>query len=329
MARLTISLAGVDYDRTRALFSGEVGVDGCRVIPLAMSPEEAFHRAIRFQEFDVSELSLSSYLIATTRGTSAYAAIPVFPARMFRHSAIYVRSDRGIAAPADLRGKRIGVPEYQMTVALWVRGILADEYGVSPAEIAWRTGGLQEPGRKEKIALTLPPGIDLQPIPADRTLDAMLDAGEIDGLVSAAAPACLATSPKVMRLFPDYPAVEADYYRRTRLFPIMHVVGIRRTLLDQHPWLAVNVYKAYLRAKAVCYEHLAGMGHLFTALPWPVRAFEEARALLGEDYWSYGLDGNLAEIETATRYAHEQGLTPRRLAADELFVPSTLSLARN
>jgi 4,5-dihydroxyphthalate decarboxylase len=264
----------------------------------------------------------------TARGISHYAAIPVFPSRLFRHSSIYVRADRGIERPEDLRGKIVGVPEYQMTAAVWIRGILQDEYGLLPGQIRWRNGGLEEPGRKQKVALELPAEIELRPLPEGETLSQSLDQGKIDALISALAPSCFGRNPMVRRLFPDYRAAEEDYYRRTRIFPIMHVVGIRKSLLEKHPWLAVNTYLAFLEAKRLCYRDMEKIGHLFTTLPWPIDELERARALMGEDFWSYGVQQNAREIETITRYAHEQALTARRLTAEDLFVPSTFDLAK-
>jgi 4,5-dihydroxyphthalate decarboxylase len=205
MSQLTVSLAGVAYDRTRAIFDGRVRIQGCETIPLAMSPEETFHRAFRYQEFDITELSLSNYMNLTSKGRSPYVAIPVFPARQFRHSSIYIRTDRGIDRPQDLTGKLVGVPEYQMTAAVWVRGILQHEYGVRAAALRWRNGGLEQPGRKEKVGFTLPADVELEPIPATETLSQQLDEGKIDALVSALAPACFGRNPLVRRLFPDYP----------------------------------------------------------------------------------------------------------------------------
>jgi 4,5-dihydroxyphthalate decarboxylase len=327
MTKLTVSLAGVDYDRTRALFDGTVQIEGCETIPVAMSPEQAFHRAFRFQEFDITELSLSSYMNALDRGVSHYVAIPVFPSRLFRHSSIYIRTDRGITKPGDLAGKTIGVPDYQMTAAVWIRGILQDEYGVRPAEMKWRSGGLEEPGRAAMSQLSLP-GIDLQAIPVTDTLSSQLATGQIDALISALAPSCFGPDPAITRLFPDYRAAEEAYYKSAGIFPIMHVVGIRRRLIEQHPWLAVNTLVAYMRAKDICMRNMEKIGHLFTTLPWPVEELQRARALMGHDFWSYGVDKNSRELDAITRYAHEQGLTSRKIPMDELFVPSTLNLAK-
>jgi 4,5-dihydroxyphthalate decarboxylase len=328
MAKLTVSVAGVDYDRTRALFDGTVPIAGCETICCAMSPEEAFHRAFRYQEFDITELSLSNTMASVAKGTNAYVAIPVFPSRLFRHSSIYVRGDRGIEHPEDLRGKVIGVPDYSMTAAVWIRGILQDESGVRAADVKWRSGGLEQPGREARVALELPTEIELKAIPAGETLSQHLDNGRIDGLISALAPSCLGRNPSVRRLFPDYRAVEEAYFERTRMFPIMHLVGIRRSLLERHPWLAVNTYVAYLKAKEICYRQLETIGHLFTTLPWPVEELSRARGLMGEDFWSYGVEANRRELAAVSRYAFEQGIIDRQLAVEDLFASSTLSLSK-
>lgn len=328
MARLTLSLSCVDYDRTRAIFEEKVRVAGVDLVPTAMSPEEAFHRAFKFQEFDITELSMSSYMNQVAKDGSPYVGIPAFLSRMFRHSSIYIRTDKGIETPEDLKGKVVGVPEYQMTAALWVRGMLADEYGVQPADMSWRDGGLEEGGKIPNVNLSLPDGVHLETIPADRTLSDMLDRGEIDALMTARAPSCFGRNEKVERLFRDYRAAEEAYYRKTGLFPIMHIVGIRRSLVEQHPWLPVNVLNAFVEAKAICYANLAKVGHLFTTLPWPVDEFEAAKALMGDDYWPYGVHANAEVIEAMCRYSFEQGLTARRLNAADLFAPSTFELAK-
>ncbi len=328
MSKLTISLAGVDYDRTRALFNGRVPVAGCEVIGTPMSPEEAFHRAFKFQEFDVTELSMSSYMSQVSREGSPYIGIPAFVSRMFRHSSIYIRTDRGIEKPADLKGKIVGVPEYQMTAAMWIRGILEDEYGVKPADMRWRSGGLEEAGRTQNVSLHLPEDVELEIIPTDETLNQQLDEGRMDAMISARAPSCLHTNAAVGRLFPNYRADEEDYFRKTGMFPIMHIVGIRRSIVEQHPWLPVNLFAAYLEAKALCYRQLGQVGHLFTTLPWPVDEFARARELMGPDFWRYGVAENAKEIEAMTRYSFEQGLTARKLTAGDLFAPSTFELQK-
>ncbi|MDX2142048.1 MAG: ABC transporter substrate-binding protein [Rhodospirillaceae bacterium] len=328
MGRLTISLAGVEYDRTRALFNGAVTINGCETITLALSPEEAFHRAFRNGDFDVTELSLASHMHLVDRGQNNYVAIPVFPSRLFRHSAIYIRSDRGIDRPQDLRGKIVGVPEYQITAAVWVRGILEDDFGLRPSEIRWRTGGLIDPGRREKTTLALPREVDLQPIAYGQTLNNLFEAGEIDALISVIPPRSLGKNLIIRRLFEDYRAVEEDYFRRTRIFPIMHVIGIRKVLAARHPWLPVNVYNAYLEAKKLCYYNNEKLGHLYTTLPWAVDELERTRSLMGQDFWSYGISTNREELETIGRYMCSQGLTTRQLVPEDIFFASTLELAK-
>ena len=328
MSRVTLSLSCCAYDRTRALFDGRVGIAGCDVVPVAMSPEEAFHRAFRHQEFDVSELSMSSYMVQLAEDRCPYVGIPVFLSRLFRHSSIYIRSDRGIAGPEDLKGKLVGVPEYQMTVALWMRGLLQDEYGVRPSDMRWRCGGLEEAGRGQVVALNLPPEVEVVAIPSGETLSAQLAEGKLDALISARAPSCFGTSPAVARLFPDYRAAEEAYFRRAGIFPIMHLVGIRRSLVERFPWLPVNVHVAFEEAKRLCYVDLQKIGHLFTTLPWAVDELERTRRLMGQDFWPYGVPANAHVLDTMTRYAAEQGLAARRLAVEELFPRSVTDLAK-
>jgi 4,5-dihydroxyphthalate decarboxylase len=324
-----LSLAVCDYDRTRALFDGRAPIEGCDVTAVPLEPEESFHRAFKFQEFDVTEVSMSSYLMTTARGDAHYIAIPAFVSRLFRHSGLYIRTDRGIERPEDLKGRTIGLPEYQMTANVWIRGTLQDEHGVKPSDIKWRRGGLEDPGREERATIKLPADIDLKSVPHDRTLSDMLEKGEIDGLVSARAPSCfLLGAPNVGRLFPDYPAVEEAYYRKTKIFPIMHAIGIRRSLVEKYPWLAVSVYKAFLKAKALCMHELGQIGHLATSLPWSVYEYDRMQRVLGQDYWSYGVDANRHVLETLMRYSYEQGLSVRKLDVDEMFARSTYDLTK-
>ena len=329
MGKLNISLACCDYDRCRALFDGRVQIEGCEVAATALEPEEAFHRAFKFQEFDVSELSLSSYTNTLAKGENDYVAIPAFVSRLFRHSGIYIRTDRGIKTPADLKGKTIGLPEYQITANVWIRGILNDEYDVKASDVHWRQGGQEEPGREERAPLRLPPEIDLQRIPNDRSVSQMLESGELDGMIGARAPSCFTRgAPNVARMFPDYRAAEEEYFGRTRIFPIMHVIGIRKSLVEKHPWLPVNVFKAFIRAKEMAWYELGQIGHLFNSLPWGVQEFHKAQALMGQDYWSYGLEANRHVLDAFTRYHHEQGISARRVLPEELFHPASLDLSK-
>jgi 4,5-dihydroxyphthalate decarboxylase len=329
MAKLEISLACCDYDRTRALFDGRVGIEGCDVIATPLEPEEAFHRAFKYREFDISELSLSSYTLQVSRAENPYVAIPAYVSRLFRHSGIYIRTDRGIKRPQDLKGKTLGLPEYQITANVWIRGMLKDEYGVDTRDVHWRNGGVEDPGREERTALKLPPDIDLKPIPKEKTVSAMLEAGELDGMIGARAPSCfMRNAPNVARLFPDFRTVEQDYFRRTQIFPIMHVIGIRKTLVERHPWLPVNVLMAFMKAKDLCWYELGQIGHLFTSLPWGVAEFDATKKLMGADYWSYGIEHNRHVLDAFTRYHHEQGLSARHVKVEELFPASTFELSK-
>lgn len=321
LEKLDLTIACESYDRVAALASGQVQVEGCRANVIPLHAEELFLRTTSRQEFDVSEMSLSSYILATSRSGFPYVAIPVFPSRVFRHSAIYLNAHSGIAAPADLRGKTVGVPEYQMTAAVWARGLLSDAYGVRSQDIRWRTGGLEQPGRVEKLPLALPPGFDVQPIPADQRLSDLLAFGELDAVISARAPSCFGSNPAVTRLFPDYKAAERDYFRQTGLFPIMHVVVVRRSLADRHPWLPSSLFKAFSQAKAAGVSRLGEIGALAVTLPWLVAEYEETVREMGRDYWPYGIERNRAALSAVVRYAEEQGLTSRRMTIEELFAP--------
>jgi 4,5-dihydroxyphthalate decarboxylase len=329
MTRLPLVVATGNYDRVRAIIDGRVAIEGCDVNYITLEPEETFFRAFGAREFDVTELSLSSYMVATSRGTCPYQAIPVFPSRMFRHSAIYIRTDRGIAKPQDLKGKRIGVPEYQLTAQLWARGILSDEYGVKASDMRWLYGGEEEPGRYEKLKLELPPEISLEPIPEGATLSAMLKDGELDGIISPRAPSCFSRqAPNVGRLFPNFREAELDYFSRTGIFPIMHVLGIRKELVEAQPWLASSVFKAFVHARNATYEDLDFLAALRVTLPTLTAELEEVHRVMGRDFWPYGFAENRKPLEAAVRYSHEQGLSKRKLTIEELFVPATLDTVK-
>jgi 4,5-dihydroxyphthalate decarboxylase len=290
-------------------------------------PEDLFARALRHREFDVAELSLSSYLVIASRGDPAYVGVPVFPSRAFRHSGIYIRTDRGIERPEDLAGRVLGVPEFQMTAAIWVRGILADHHGVPPSQIRWRTGGLEVAGGKERIDVEVRPEIEVEAIPADRTLSGMFAEGELDGLVSPRVPSCVAERrPGVARMFPDYRAAEQAFYRETRLFPIMHLVAVRRELAERHPWLPASVFAAFAEAKQMAIADLHKINFLRVTAPWIVPDLDDVRALMGDDFWPYGLEPNAKELAAVARWSHEEGLAARLLEPHDLFHPSTLLL---
>ncbi len=329
MVQIPITIACGDYDRTRAIKDGRVQVEGCAVTYIPLEPEEVFFRAFRYQEFDVSELSFSSYLRITDEGHSPYTAIPAFVSRVFRHSGIYIRTDRGIRSPADLKGRLVGVPEYQITAVVWMKGILQDEYGVRPADIRWRQGGQEQAGRGERTPLAPIAGIDLQAIPSDKTLSGMLAAGELDALFTARAPSCFVErAPHVGRLFPDYRNVEKAYYKKTGIFPIMHLIGLRKSLAERHPWLATSLYKAFVEAKAYAMKEVREINALPVTLPWLEAETLETMELMGEDFWRYGVEENRKEIETLARYSYEQGLVKKRLSVEDLFAPSTLEISK-
>src|SRR6201987_4358983 len=290
MVEVPITIACGNYDRTAAIRDGRVKVDGCAVTDLPLYPEEFFPRAFKFQEFDVSEISFSSYIRTVAAGTSAYIGVPAFVSRIFRHSGIYIRNGAGITKPEDLRGKRIGVPEYQITAVVWMRGVMQHEYGVAPSEIHWRSGGQEQPGRHERTRLKAIPGLDLQPIGDDKTLVGMLEAGELDALFTARAPSSfLAGEPHIARLFPDTRAAEIAYYKKTGLFPIMHLVGVRKSLAEQYPWLATSVYKAFCEAKDLAMTRLTDVNALAVALPFLEAETRETMAVMGRDFWRYGV----------------------------------------
>jgi 4,5-dihydroxyphthalate decarboxylase len=325
MNKLRLTLACWDYDRVAALASGEVRPDGIDLVFLAQPVEETFFRMLRHREFDIAEMSLSSYSVSLARDDPPFIAIPVFPSRFFRHSSIYVSSKSGITEPGQLKGRRIGVPEYQMTAPVWIRGMLSDEYGVRAESVEYLSGGEEQTGRDEKLKLALPPQFRLRPIGPTQTLSQMLADGELDALYTARAPSTFRTRPgDVRRLFPDFVAVERDYYRRTRIFPMMHTVVIRREVYRANPWIAQSLHKAFAEAQRKSYRDLAETAALKTMLPWLVAHVEEARREMGDDWWPYGFAANRRTLETFLRYHHEQGLSPRLLAPEDLFAPETL-----
>lgn len=325
MAPLRISFATTVTDRSRPILEGRVPIEGCEVTPTTGEPEDLFGRALRDREFDVTELSLSSYLVVVGRDSSPYIAVPAFPSRAFRHSAVYVHAASGIDRAEDLAGRTVGTPEFQQTAALWVRGILADRHGVPPSAIRWRSGGLERPGAKDRIPIIVRDDIELRPIDADATLNGMLAEGVLDALISPRPPSSFLTGdPRVRRLWPDHHAEERRFYEETRLFPIMHVVAVRRELAERHPWLPLHVYRAFAEAKRLAIHDLEQTNFLRVTLPWV--ELDMIRALMGEDYWSYGLEANRAELEAVTRWSFAEGLTPREVELRELFDPATRDL---
>ena len=282
MSLLPISMTFWDYDRVQALADGRVRIEGCDAVHFDLDLHDIFFRAIRSQDFDVTEMSFSSYMMMVANGNPPYTAIPVFLSRMFRHSAFFIRTDRGI-------------------------------------------GGVEHPGRPEKVDLNLPSDMEVEAIPTNKSLSPMLAAGELDAILAPLPPSCFTRgAPNVGRLFPDYHAAEKAYWQKTRHFPIMHVCAIRTSLVEQYPWLAGNVFNAFSEAKDLATKRLNNFGAAKATLPWLAAEHEETVALMGEDYWPYGVENNRIALENATRYSYEQGLSSRKLDIEELFAPSTL-----
>jgi 4,5-dihydroxyphthalate decarboxylase len=324
--RVPLTLACWEYDRTAALATGEVRPEGVDLTYLSLPVEETFFRMLRHREFDAAEMSLSSYVISLDGADgSPFVAIPVFPSRAFRHNGIYISAASGIASPGDLRGRTVGVAEYQLTANVWIRGILAEHYGVPVESVRYRTGGQHQPGRVAKVAHDLPPEIDIAPIPPDRTLAEMLVTGEIDALYTPRTPLPFAQGrPEVRRLFPDVRAEEERYYRQTGLFPVMHVVVLRRDVYEARPWLARSLFKAFEEARQLAEHRLAETAASRDMLPWLYVEAERTRDLMGPSWWSYGLAGNEEGLAVFLRYSREQGLARRLITPAGLFAPETL-----
>jgi ABC-type nitrate/sulfonate/bicarbonate transport system substrate-binding protein len=326
VSRLRLTFACGDYDRTRALAEGSIRPDGVDLTYLRLPVEETFFRMIRHHEFEVAEMSLSSYVLSLATEPRPFVALPVYTSRMFRHSSLYRNTAAGIRTPADLSGKRIGTPEFQLTACVWMRGILADEYGVALDSVHHLTGGQETPGRIEKAKVDLGENVEISAIPGDRTLAGMLATGEIDALCTPRVPSPFAAGdPRVDRVFPDVIAAEQDYWNRTGIFPIMHVVVLRRDVYESAPWVAQSLYKALFAAKEEARRTLYDTSALRFMLPWLTPQLEQAKALLGDDFWSYGLDAaNHHTLSVFLRYHHEQGLSGKLWAPEELFAPETL-----
>ena len=319
MATQTVTIGCRDYDHTRALADGRVKIDGVNLKFVNISPpSQIFLRMLHDEEFDASEMSLSNYMIALGKGDQRFVAIPVFPSRVFRHAYVWVNTRSGIQKPRDLKGKRIGIADYSMTALLFVRGFLQHEYGVMPQDVHWYRR------RSEHVAIEIPPGIRIDNIGKDQSLDDLLEAGDLDAVALTSPPrGFLAGLPDIKRLFPDSRAVEAEYYRRTKIFPIMHMVVIRRAIYEKDPSLSVRLAETFETAKRLAFE---GYAEGLSCLPWVHLDLEYARQVLGSDVYPYGMKRNLATLEAATLYSNEQGLTNRRFSVKELFPPETWEL---
>jgi 4,5-dihydroxyphthalate decarboxylase len=326
MNKLTLTLATGHYDRVVPLSTGEVQPEGVTLNHQMMPVEDVFWRMVQHQEFDASEMSLGAYTTLVGAGKSPFIAIPVFPSKFFRHSCVFVHTRPGLRRMEDLRGRRVGVPEWAMTAIVWLRGILHHDHGVSPDQVSWFRGGLNVPGRIEKVPLTLPGNVRVEDLPAGRTISGMLESGELDAAFCARAPdSFLSGSPNVGRLFPNYKEVEESYYRRTGMHPIMHTVVIRRDVYERNRWVARSLYRAFETARQLAYKRLFDSSALSVMLPWLIAEAEHGRTLFGEKYWAYGIRDNRAALETFVDYMFEDGITPHRVDVDSLFAPETLN----
>jgi 4,5-dihydroxyphthalate decarboxylase len=324
MTRLRLTLACGEYDRTRALAEGSIRPEGLDIDYVALDPGELFERVARHREFPVAEMSLATYLNLVARGDDGLVGIPVFPSRSFRHDSIYVNRDAGIARPEDLRGRRVGTMQYQLTLNLWLRGILSEDHGVEPSDMTWVFGGQDVPGTRERAPVDIPPSVPVE-MAGGRTLGDLLVEGRIDALFAPHTPDVFRQRrPEVARLFADPRRTATEWFERTRLFPIMHLVVIRRDVYEADRWIARSLFKAFCDAKAAALARLRFTGTLAAMVPWLVEDLESAEALFGDRYWPYGVEANLAELETALRWAHVQGIARRPLELGEVFAAETL-----
>src|SRR5882672_11502047 len=319
MANLRLTLACGPYDRTQALRDGTIRAEGIELNYITLQPAEIFWRMLQYQEFDASEMSLSNYTSLVSDGNAPFIAIPVFPSRVFRHGYFFVNTTKGIEKPSDLAGKRGGVPEYSMTAAVYMRGLMEHEYGVKPSAVEWVQG------REDRLGRKLPSDIKLTQAPAGVELGDMLERGEIDFMMTANNPLSFRRGSKnVRRLFPNYAEVEKDYYKRTKIYPIMHTVVVRRDIYERDPWVALNLYQALCRAKEACYRSVMDTGSPKASFAWLQPMIEEEKRIIGEDWYPYGIEKNRPTLEALLQYTHEHGLTDRRVKIEELFAPATM-----
>ena len=324
--RLTIAIN--DYDHVRDLLTGRVEAEGIALTALNFEVEEIFYRFVNLRELDISEMSMGKYVSLRAGGDDSLTAIPVFPSRVFRHSGIYVRRNGPVKAPGDLRGKRVGVPEWSQTAVIYMMGLLTEEYGLQLQDIEWLQAGVNAPGRTETAHLAMPSGVHLARV-ADKSLDGMLLSGEIDAALSANPPRAIHVgNPAVCRLFENYAELEHAYYHKTRIFPIMHTIALKREVYERNRWIAMNLMTAFEQAKSRSLARLREINTARIPLPWLPTATAEGAALMGEDFWPYGAEANRTTIEAFLRFAHATGVCKRLLKVEELFAPETASRFR-
>ena len=334
--KMPLAISGYKFDRIAALADGRVGIDGC-----AVTFKEASIGDMNTDVFsgpqsrDVTEIGLHPFMLAfANENFRDYTLLPIFPLRLFRHKSVFIRNDRGIDKPEDLRGRTVATPGYSSTSLTWIRGIFHDEYGISPNDVHWivasKDSSAKAAGKASKQENVFPEGVSITAGPAGKDESDLLESGEVDALFHAAEPrAYIERHPNVARLFPDYRSVERAYFTKTGIFPIMHAVAIKRDVAQQNPWLAKAVFNAYSQAKQMDYDYMAKAAWLYGSLPWFGQEFEETRALMGENYYSYGIAPNRKTLEALFRYSHQQGLSDRELTIEELFDPASLELAES
>jgi 4,5-dihydroxyphthalate decarboxylase len=321
VTRIPLTLAISHYDHITELVTGRVPVEGVDLTCLNLQIEEIFFRQFNYLDFDVSEVSMGKYSSLVSQGEAPLVAIPVFPSRVARHSSIYIRRDGPVKAPADLAGKRIGIPEWAQTASVYSRGLIQHQYGIDLRSIEWIQAGVDQPGRLEKVTLKLPAGIKYRPAP-DKSLSGMLVSGEIDAALSAHAPACFEHGhPNVARLFPDYLDVEMKYVKETGIYPIMHTIAFRREIVERNPWIAVNLFKAFEEARRRSVERALNNTSSALPLPWGYELAKRMQDVVGKDLMPYGVEQNRVTLDAFLQYAHEQGVCHRRLTPEELFPP--------
>jgi 4,5-dihydroxyphthalate decarboxylase len=326
--RLELTYGGELYDRTRRLYTGEVAPEGIRLRYLHTAIEDLFWRQGKYGEFDLAEYSMGAYLATLDDPDRPFVALPVFPSRLFRHSSVYVNADADVSDVADLNGAVIGTPEWSMTASLWMRGILGEHYALDLSSVRWRTGGLEEPGRREKAPVTPPAHYDVSHIGDVDTLSEQLIRGDLTALITARAPRAFRRGDRrIRRLWTDFRVAERAYFDTTQIVPIMHVVVIRRALLTAHPWVANNLVDAFERARVPVQGELLDTAVCTSSLIWESSYAEAEQAVLGDPF-RCGVAENAASLEALLTYAHEQGFSRRRLAPEDVFVPSTVSAAR-
>ena len=319
MNKVPLTAAMPDYDHVRDLLLGRVQAEGIDLTCLTLPVEEIFYRFIVYKEWEVSEISLAKYVSLIAQGDESFYALPVFPSRVFRHSSLFVRKGGPIKKIKDLEGRRVGIPEWAQTAAVYSRGFLQHQYGIDLAAIKWVQAGVNQPGRIEKVELKLPKGVKVDRRP-DKSLNGMLVSGEIDAVLAARPPAAFIDGdPNIRRFFENYQEVETDYYRKTGIFPIMHAVAVRRDVLNKTPWVARSLLNAFEEARRRSIARaLDGTVSLFP-IPWANDYAKRGMDLLGDDYFPYGIEPNRKTLEAFLSYAHEQGVCKRLLTIEELF----------